>query len=204
MEEEVYGIVFFVIIENTVMMSNIVEIVQNDLGFPAIEKVDPNSQETRTGEYKSSREKLAQSAIPAVLAGFFSLTRSDSGCDYVSTCGDHKNWLNTIFGDKKDKAVEKISHYAGISMKDAANSMEDIASDAVLIIHETTGEKPTVEKLKSYMSGQRHHILVYLPAALQLGYLLNDNAMDDRTNKMEGPISSLMHSIENKLSGGGS
>ena len=54
------------------------------------------------------------------------------------------------------------------------------------------------------MSGQRHNILVYLPAALQLGDLLNDNAMDDRTNKMEGPVSNFMHNIENKLSGGGS
>jgi hypothetical protein len=44
---------------------------------------------------------------------------------------------------------------------------------------------------------------VHLPAAMQLGYLLNDNAMDDRTNKMEGPVSSFMHTIENKLSGGG-
>jgi hypothetical protein len=43
-----------------------------------------------------------------------------------------------------------------------------------------------------------------LPPALQMGDLLNDNTMDDRTNKMEGPISSMMHSIENKLSGGGS
>ena len=186
------------------MMTNIVEIVQNDLGFPAIEKVDPNNQETRTRAHKSSREKLAQSAIPAVLAGFFSLTRSDSGCNLILTGGDHENWLDIIFGDKKGKAVEKISHYAGISMNDAAINMEDIARDAVMIIHETTGEKPTAEKLKSYLSGQRHNILVYLPAALQLGDLLNDNGMDDRTNKMEGPISSLMHSIENKLSGGGS
>jgi len=186
------------------MMTNIVEIVQNDLGFPAIEKVDPNSQETRAREHKSSRDKLAQSAIPAVLAGFFNLTRSDSGCHHILNGGDHENWLDTFFGDKKDKAVEKISHYAGISMTDAAINMEDIARDTVLVIHETIGEKPTIEKLKSYMSGQRHHILVYLPAALQLGYLLNDNAMDDRTNKMEGPISSMMHSIENKLSGGGS
>jgi len=186
------------------MMTNIVEIVQNDLGFPAIEKVDPNSQEARTTEYKSSREKLAQSAIPAVLAGFFSLTRNDSGCNYVLTGVAPRNWLDTIFGNKKDKAVEKISHYAGISMKDAASNMEDIARDTVTILHETAGEKPTAEKLKSYMSSQRHNILIYLPAALQLGELLNDNAMDDRTNKMEGPVSSLMHSIENKLSGGGS
>jgi hypothetical protein len=53
------------------------------------------------------------------------------------------------------------------------------------------------------MSDQRHHILVYLPASLQLGELLNDSGMDDQTNKMEGPISNLVHNIENKFSGGG-
>ena len=89
-------------------------------------------------------------------------------------------------------------------MEDAAMQMEDIAREAVLIIHEAPGEKPTAEKLRSYMNGQRHNILVYLPPSLQMGDLLNDNAMDDRTNKMEGPISSMMHSRENKLSGGGS
>ena len=54
------------------------------------------------------------------------------------------------------------------------------------------------------MSGQRHNIWAYLPPVLQLGELLNDNAMDGQTNKMEGPISSLMLSIGNTLSGGGS
>jgi hypothetical protein len=39
---------------------------------------------------------------------------------------------------------------------------------------------------------------------MQLGDLLKDDSLDDRTNKMEGPISNMMHNIENKLSGGGS
>ena len=186
------------------MTKNIVEIIQSDLGYPAIQKVDPNIQETRENAGKSSRERLAQAAIPSVLAGFFKLTRTDKGCNDILRGGDKKNWLSTLFDEKKEIAVEKIAHYAGIAIGSVAVSMEDIAREAIIIIHETAGEKPTVEKLRSYMSGQRHHILTYLPAALQLGDLLNDNGMDDRTNKMEGPISSLMHTIENKLSGGGS
>ena len=186
------------------MNTNIVEIIQNDLGYPAIQKVDPNIQEAKESPGISSKEKMAQSAIPAVLAGFFSFTRSDKGCNYILAGGAQKNWLDAIFGVKKDIAVEKIAHYAGISPDDAAINMEDIAREAVIIIYEAPGEKPTAGKLRSYMSGQRHNILVYLPPALQLGDLMNDNGMDDRTNKMEGPISSLMHSIENKLSGGGS
>lgn len=186
------------------MITNIVEMVQNDLGYPAIAKIDPNTQETKETGNRSSRERLAQSAIPTVLAGFFNFTRTDKGSNYILAGGGQKNWLETLFEDKKELAVEKISHYAGISMEDAAMQMEDIAREAVLIIHEAPGEKPTAEKLRSYMNSQRHNILVYLPPVLQMGDLLNDNAMDDRTNKMEGPISSMMHSIENKLSGGGS
>ena len=60
----------------------------------------------------------------------------------------------------------------------------------------------SAKKIKTFMGNHRHNILVYLPAALQAGYLLDDNAIDDRTNKMEGPVSSFMHSIENKLAGG--
>ncbi|MEO7924436.1 MAG: hypothetical protein ABIR30_12220 [Chitinophagaceae bacterium] len=53
------------------------------------------------------------------------------------------------------------------------------------------------------MNDQRHNILVYLPAALNLGDLLKDESLDDRTNKMEGPVSNFMHKIEDILSQGG-
>jgi hypothetical protein len=183
------------------MNTNIVEIVQNDLGYPAIVKMDPNTNET-VG--RSSRERLAQSAIPTILAGFFNFTRNDKACNYILAGSGQKNWLDALFGDQKELAVEKIARYSKLSSDDAAANMEDIARKAVIIIQEAPGEKPTPGKLRSYMNGQRHNILVYLPPALQMGDLLNDSAMDDGTNKMEGPISSMMHSIENKLSGGGS
>ena len=191
--------------ERIVMVNNnIVEVVQADLGYPPLEKINPNTQETKAGTAKSREENIAQAAIPAVLAGFFNFTRSLKGCNYILAGGRQQNWLDTIFGDKKELAVEKIAQYTGLSLEEASINMEDIAREAVIIIHEGPGENPSAEKIKSYMSSQRHHILVYLLPALQLGELLNDNAMDDQTNKMEGPISTLMHNIENKLSGGGS
>jgi hypothetical protein len=42
---------------------------------------------------------------------------------------------------------------------------------------------------------------LYLPAALQIGQLLANDDLDDRTHKMEGPISNLMHSFEKRFSG---
>jgi hypothetical protein len=184
------------------MSDNIIERVRKDLDYAPLHKIDPNIQEVKNFAALSSEEKLAQAAITAVLAGFFKFTRTDTGCNYILTGGSSKDWLDNIFVERRNQAVEKVAQYAGISADEAAVRMEDVAKAAVIIIHEAPGEKPTAEKLRFYMSNQRHNILVYLPPVLQLGYLLNDNAIDDRTNKMEGPVSNFMHRIEDMLSEG--
>ena len=183
------------------MATHLVETIQEEMGFPPLQKIDPNIQETKKRSLLQ-KQRLAQAAIPAVLAGFFALTRSDKGCNYILKGEISDNWVDIIFEDKKRYAVEKVAHYAGLSVDETALAMEDIAREAEANIRKAAGEKPTIEKLRSYMRAQRHNILVHLPAALQLGDLLHDNAMDDRTNKMEGPVSNVMHTIENQFSGG--
>ena len=71
--------------------------------------------------------------------------------------------------------------------------MENIADEAVNNVRTSAGTKSSFEGLRTFMEGQRHNILVYLPPALKIGDILNDEAMDDRTNKMEGPVSGFMH-----------
>ena len=39
-----------------------------------------------------------------------------------------------------------------------------------------------------------------MPAALNMGELLHDNTLDDNTNKMEGPVSSLIQRIGSAFS----
>ena len=186
------------------MITNIVEAVQKNLGYPPLQKVDPNSQEVKGIADRSSGEKLAQSAITAVLAGLVKFTRSDDGAHYIISDSKQQNWLELIYEGKQSEAVDKVAHYSTTSAQEAENHMQKIANEAVKLIHESAGSKETAEKIKTYMKGQRHNILLYLPAAMQLGDLLKDDSLDDRTNKMEGPISNMMHNIENKLSGGGS
>lgn len=186
------------------MITNIVEAIQKNLGYPALQKVDPNSQEVKNDSMRSSQEKLAQSAITAVLAGLVKFGRSDVGAGYLATRGTDDNWLELIFSGKQADAVDKVAHYATISAPEATKHMQKIAGEAVRLIHGSIGNNETADKIKTYMKGQRHNVLLYLPAAMQMGDILNDDTLDDRTNKMEGPISNFMHSIENKFSGGGS
>jgi hypothetical protein len=169
-----------------------------------LKKIDPNTGDASQASSNDARTRLPHAAIATVLAGFFKFTRTDKGCNYILAGGGPKNWLDTLFEDNRDDAVEKVAQFADVSFDEAAETMEDVAREAVIIIHEGPGAGPTAEKLKAYMSDQRHTILVYLPPALQIGELLNEESMDDRTNKMEGPVSNLIHNIENKFSGGGS
>ncbi len=184
------------------MTTNIIEAIQHKLGYPPLQKIDPNVQEVKENAVSTQEARLAQSAIPAVLAGLYRFTESDKGANYILAGGGRESFLETIFEKDKSKAVEKVAHYAGVSPEEAESSMEEIADEAVITIHQAIGEKHNSEKVKEYMSGQRHNILVHLPAAMQLGELLKDDSLDDRTNKMEGPISNLMHKIENSMSKG--
>lgn len=184
------------------MTINIIEAIQRKLGYPPLQKIDPNIQEIKDKPVRTTEEKLAQSAIPVVLAGFYKFTSTDEGANGLFNMKEGVSWLSQVFGDQKQAAVEKVAHYAGVSEEEAVADMEQIAREASQVIKEAGGEKQSAEKVQSFMSNHRHNILVYLPAALQAGYLLDDNAIDDRTNKMEGPVSSFMHNIEDKLAGG--
>lgn len=186
------------------MTTNIVESIQKNLGYPPLQKVDPNSQEVKNIADRSSGEKMAQSAITAVLAGLGKFTSSDNGVNYILGNNTEQNWLQIIFDGRQSEAVDKVAHYSNTPVNEVEDHMQKISREAIKLIRESAGNKESAEKVKLYMKGQRHNILLYLPAAMQMGDLLKDDSLDDRTNKMEGPMSNMMHNIENKLSGGGS
>jgi hypothetical protein len=73
--------------------------------------------------------------------------------------------------------------------------MNSIAKEAIKIAKENIGSDPTVEDVKTFFNNEKNNILLYLPATLNIGEIIDNNAIDDRTNKMEGPVSSLMQSI---------
>ncbi len=183
-------------------MTNLVETVQNDLGLPAIKKIDPNIQETKEKDLQTTEEKLAQAAISSVLTALYSFTRTDEGCSVILTETERSDWLNVLFAGKEDIAVKRVAEYSGEHGKRAKSLMQKVANDAVIILKRSAGEDPTIESIRTQMDFQRHNILVRLPAAMQMGDLLNEETLDDRTNKMEGPFSNFLHKIENVLSKG--
>ncbi len=184
------------------MPDNILDIIAHNLGYPELKKIDPNSQEPKEPEH-NSEQAIAQAAIPAVLAAIYKLTRSNEGTAYLlNTAPTSDDLLHNIYMGNEQEAIVKVANYAGIPEGEAESRMEEVAEEAVNVIRKTSGNKASPESLKTYIDDQRHSILVYLPAALKMGDVLQDETLDDRTNKMEGPISNLMHNIEKKFSSG--
>lgn len=182
------------------MSINLIETVQQNLGYPPLQKIDPNTQQVVADKKTPAEDKFSQAAIPAVLTALFSYVQSDNGATAFLN-GDHAtNWVGRIFDDNKKEVIQTVADYALKSNADTVTGMNTIANEAVKLVKENLSEKAGIKEVKLFFSNQKNNILLYLPAALNMGELLHDNTLDDKTNKMEGPISSLMQSIGSAFS----
>ena len=182
------------------MTHNIVESIQKNLGYPPLKKVDPNIQEVPevAATPNIMSESFAQAAIPATLVGLFVYVHSKEG-EFGVKSKTHANWIDTFFGRHSEEVVERVANYAGTDPGLTRNEMEKIAEEAIRIAHEKKGDG----EIKLFFVNQRNTILSYLPAALQLGEVMDNDAFDDRTNKMHGPMSDHMHWLEKFFSSSG-
>jgi hypothetical protein len=185
------------------MSINIIDIIQKRTPYPALKKIDPNTQDITDKDSCTSIDLMGQAAIPTVLTGVYKHSRNDADAAIILHPDNEEDLLSFLFNERESIVTQKIAGYAGVSLDRAREELEKIATQSIKVIKEFLGREASPQKLKSFMNDQRHHILVYLPGSLQLGDLLTDETLDDRTNKMEGPVSNFMHKIENKFSQGG-
>jgi hypothetical protein len=183
------------------MSINLLDQIQQHLGYPVLQKIDPNTQEVVIDEKTPPEERFSQAAIPAILTGIYSFVQSDEGAQVFLKAETGSELTDTIFRDNKKEVIEAISAYAKQSAEDPIAKINDIAGEALKITKEQLPVEAVAADVKNFFSAQRNHILLYLPAALNMGTLLHDNTLDDNTHKMEGPISSLMQSLGNLFSG---
>ncbi len=181
------------------MAINIVEAVQSKLGTKAINKIDVNATHQSETKKPGATDHAQQGAAAAVLVALYRFGKTDEGAAILAR-NDNRNYLQMIFLGKEEVAANQVAKYADIEIGEARGLMQDVADVAVNEVYNNVGKNADAGKVKAYMASQRHNILAYLPAELEMGKLLDDPILDDRTNKMEGPVSSFLHWIENLMS----
>ena len=183
------------------MAINLVDAIQKNLGFPELQKIDPNTQEVKKPEQISAADYIGQAAIPTVLLGLYKYSRTSEGNIDILNGELSGNLFSSIFGDLGKPVIDRVAYYTNNTTEFTSMQMEKIAREAVRLVRENIKGNTTDNAVTLFLSDQRQNILTCLPAELQIGEVLNDNTLDDRTHKMEGPISGAMHWVEKLFSG---
>ena len=182
------------------MSINLLEKVQQNLHYPPLQKIDPNTQEVKNEVSEIGEDKFSQVAIPAVLTGLYKFSATDEGAREILKADYTTNWVDKIFDESNRQVIQDIATTLNKTKDIAVEQMNGIADEAIKLTHENLPKEATEKDVMKFFSDQVTTFLPYLPADLHMGDALNDTTLDDNTHKMEGPISSLMHSIGNAFS----
>ncbi|RQO30264.1 hypothetical protein DBR32_11860 [Taibaiella sp. KBW10] len=171
------------------MSENLILNMQEALGTN-IEKIDINDPNLHTPVHPESSDALAQAAIPAVLIGsLIHLAKQEHPEQYTAQ-------MDQVFAGKSDEVIDAIAKYAQTTPTEAGDYIARTI-DAFNRVSQEQHEG-NAKKLMSALENQQNDILRYLPSVLGLGPKLNIDIIDDRTNKMEGPLSSLANFFFNE------
>ena len=182
---------------------NIIESVQKNLGYNTLEKIDPNTQETPGRGQEMGTNALAQAAIPSVLLGIYNMLEQTPDLSLLDT-EKTGNQLEMIFGKSAEDVIKRISAYSKVADKHSLQELEHITTESLRVIKAKIGENASKNDIRNFVAKNKPDTLLYLPPSLELGSILRNNNLDDRTGKMEGPVSSLMHSVEKTFNSSGS
>lgn len=175
------------------MSVNLLEKIQQNLHYPPLQKIDPNTEKVVEDKSKPDEHRFSQAAIPAILTALYNYSKNDEGAKAILSGDNSTNWLASVFGDDNEFFTSKIGEYA--YQEQPSVKLNAIASEAVRVIKEHLGAEATMMDVKELLASQMNTFLLYLPEELHLGASMNDTTLDDNTHKMEGPISTLMHKI---------
>lgn len=174
---------------------HIVQIVQKNLGFGSLEKIDPNTQQTAGKDQLLGNNALAQAAIPAILLGIFNRLEQNPDPELLFA-ESPLSIIDRIFDRSADVVVKQIVEYSKNQDKNSKQELEHIASESLRVIQENLGVSPSESHVRSFVANHKRDTLMYLPPSLKLGSIMQNNNLDDRIGKMEGPVSSFIRKVE--------
>src|ERR1700722_17184770 len=171
---------------------NLVEIIQTNLGYPPIKKIDPNTSEPKDKEDNFESGSLAQAAIPVTVLGLLNYIDANELNASELNAETHDE-VDLIFAGKESEIVLGVATYSGITEEHTRHEMNFILKEAIRVIKEMNANNSVPPHQFTVI--QKANAILYLPASIHAGLLLGNGNMDDSTTKMEGPVSSVIHNI---------
>jgi len=170
------------------MAINLLKLTTEKLGY---EPLKPVSSVNR--EVNENANSVAQSVIPAVLAAMLNISNTDDGLQKIlHNAGG--NWTDDLFGKGSSAIIKNIASYCHCDEERIKSEINKVADTSAGIIKNHIGQEHDEKSaVKNLLKSQKTQIYDHVPVSLQLGSILNNEIIDDHTNKMQGPFSTFMH-----------
>ena len=174
--------------------------LQEFLHYPVLQKMDAT---TGLPENEELYDLVSQSVLVVFLTGLYKSTRTKEAAEEIHKQQNAKELLDKMFQDKA-AVLTVVAEYTNKPEDYINTKLEEVAAGYLQMINQSDYVTALQKEnsLEEIMSSERHNILACLPPKLKAGKLFSDETIDDNTNKMEGPISSLMNKIGDVFSSG--
>lgn len=183
------------------MASSLITYLQEYMGTQ-LPKPDVRTHETNNPA-PDQTGKLMQSAMAAALVVLYKFSRSERGAEYLTNTNPEQIHLRDLTAGKELELAEHIANSSGADVKQSSAMTLAVVREALHFVRRELKDNFSSTNLQTYFGAQRQEILGHLPPELGLGEIMGDDTLDDRTNKMEGPVSGLAHAIQNMFSSSG-
>jgi hypothetical protein len=177
---------------------NLSQDLQEFLKYPVLQKIDAT---TGHAENEKLYDIVSQSVLIIFLTGLYEATRTKENAEVIKQPQNAKGLLDKMFKNKA-AVLTDIVEFTKKSEKYINTKLEEVAGGYLQVIQQSkyAAAFKKGKSLEDLLSNERHKILLCLPPGLKTGKLFNDETIDDNTNKMEGPVSSLMNKIKDVFS----
>ncbi len=167
------------------MSKSIISEVQERLGG-FIHKIDANDPAQDKTTHPESTNHLEQAAVSALLVALYEYMHQEEGKPLASL--SIQEGLGEIFHAHLPEVVQAIAQYAKVEASYVSYYLIHAYEVILATIHEIAGTRR--EDILKLFKEQKESILSTLPSSLGLGNLLEHSALEDRTHKMDGILSS--------------
>ena len=172
---------------------NLSQDIQEFLKYPPLQKIDPT---TGRPENENLYDIVSQSVLVIFLTGLFEATRTKENAIVIQEQKTTNGLLDKMFNYKAAVLIY-IKEFTKNDENYINTKLEEVASGYLQVIQQKDYVVALQKEkgLEDLLSNERHKILLFLPPGLKTGELFNHQTIDDNTNKMEGPVSTLMNKI---------
>ncbi|HLY69743.1 MAG TPA: hypothetical protein VKR53_08435 [Puia sp.] len=175
---------------------NLIEIIQTNLGYPPIKKIDPNTSEPINKPDNFESGMLAQAALPVTIIGLMNYIDANE-LSASELNGEIHDELDEIFEAKTSSIVSGVAGYSGATEEQTRHELNFMLKEAIRVVKDINNNSSV--SLHPFTIVQKANAILYLPASIHAGLLLGNAHLDDSTTKMEGPLSSALHNIEKRF-----